>query len=382
MDTDHDGVRASLAAWAVGALEPGERRTVPRHLAGCDACAAEAERFTELVRLLDGPAVPPRRDGRGNPDDTAVDAADTAVADDTAAVADRAGDHADGVLAAALGLRPRTPPVAPHAAPYAAAVAGLRALLPELAGRWTVPVVHTWTAHATLAHLLAADEPLAAVLGIAPRVPAPHGNGRKGAGQGGGEGAGAAGWADAWNARTADVIAHELARTPEQTVAAWAAQADALLAAPEARDTGRAAAPATLMGMRLPVAEHYLVRAFEVWIHTDDLGRALGLAVPPPPEEHLWTLVRLAVRILGGALGPASPPVLFTVARSAGGEAGDQWVLGAEDKPVRAELVVDAVDFCLLVGGRYPPDAIPRTAVGDETAARHVLATAASLAWL
>ena len=124
MTDDHDGVRDLLAAWAFGALPPAEEQAVPGHLAECATCAAEAERLRETVRLLDGPA-PDRTQGHSTLD----------------------------VLSTALRARPATPRVAAHAAPYAAAVAGLRALLPEAEGRWGTPVVHDWDVHATVAHL-------------------------------------------------------------------------------------------------------------------------------------------------------------------------------------------------------------------------------------
>ncbi|WP_405874228.1 maleylpyruvate isomerase family mycothiol-dependent enzyme [Streptomyces sp. NBC_00005] len=334
MSNDHDGVRDLLAAWAFGALPPAEERAVPGHLAECESCAAEAERLRETVRLLDGPG------GNGT-----------------------AARSTPGAPSAALRARPAAPRVAAHAAPYAAAVAGLRALLPEAEGRWGTPVVHDWDVHATVAHLLAADESLAGRLGIAARVPAsPVAQDAR--------------WEDAWNRRTADVIAHEHGRMPEETVADWAAQAAALLAAPEAHDPERAARATMLMGVRLPVADHFVVRAFEAWIHTDDIGRALGLAVPPPPAVHLGQLVRLAVRILGLALGPTAPPVLFAV------DGYEQWVLGSQDDPVRAELALDPIAFCLLVGGRHTPEEVPRRTAGDEDAARNVLERAASLSWL
>ncbi|MEU0205345.1 maleylpyruvate isomerase family mycothiol-dependent enzyme [Streptomyces canus] len=331
--TDHDDVRDLLAAWAFGALEPAEERLVPPHLAECEGCAAEAERLRATVRLLDGPPL------------------------------DEPPSPLDTLLTGALRARPAPPRVARHAAPYAAAVAGLEALLPELAGRWSTPVVHDWDVHATVAHLLAADEHLAVRLGIDARVPGARIDED-------------ADWTDAWERRTAEVIAHEHGRTPEETVADWSAQATALLGTPHAHDLELAAGTTLLMGLRLPVTEHFLARAFETWIHTDDIGRALGLAVPPPPEEHLGQLIRLAVRVLGTVLEAEAPPVLFAV------RGGEEWVLGSQSDPVAAELTLDPVDFCLLVGGRHAPDAVPRDTTGDAAAVRNVLERAASLSWL
>lgn len=276
MTNDHDGVRELLAAWAVGALPPGDRRTVLPHLAGCESCAAEAERLRATVRLLDGAAGPGPAPGpeprpgvaRGGAPGAARDGAD-------ALRAGAVNGSADGVLALALrSRRPRAAEIAHHAAPYAAAVAGLQALVPELDGRWGTPVVHDWDAHATVAHLVAADEHLAVHLGIDTGLPASHIP----------EGMAAE---DAWGRRTADVIAHEHGRTAGETVATWAAQAAALLATPEAGDPEPAARAVTVMGLRLPVADHFLVRAFEAWIHTDDIGRALGLPVPRPRRTPL-----------------------------------------------------------------------------------------------
>ncbi|MFJ3227354.1 maleylpyruvate isomerase family mycothiol-dependent enzyme [Streptomyces sp. NPDC086783] len=348
MTTEHERVRELLADWATGALPPSDEKAVPSHLAGCESCAAEAERLRRTVRPPGGP------DGAGD------------GSPGPGAVPHRAG----GARPTASRTPPAAAPVAAHAAPYAAAVAALRPLLREAdtAGSWRTPVVHGWDVHATVAHLIAADEPLALRLGLAARVPPS----RSVTGEG-------AGWREEWGARTAEVIAYERARAPRETVAAWAEQAADLLATREARELEPAAQCTTLMGVRLPVADHFLVRAFETWIHGADIGRALGLAVPPPPEPHLWQLVRLAVRILGTALGPQAAPVLFTVT----GRGGDtEWVLGSEDEPVRAELVLDPVDLCLLVGGRSTPEEVPRGATGDSTAVRAVLDRAASLAWL
>jgi uncharacterized protein (TIGR03083 family) len=377
---DHDGVPELLAAWAFGALQPADEKVVPPHLAACESCAAEAARLRETVRLLD---VPPgtaaagdgspataARNGSASVSQNGSAAGLTGAGSAGGAVADGGGPAgADGVLALALRSRPALPRVAEHAAPYAAAVAGLRALLREVddgRGPWGTPVVHDWDVRDTVGHLIAADEQLAVRLGLETHTPPSRT-------------AEDTPWEEAWNTRTADVIAYERTRDPQETVAAWAERAAALLATPEARDPERAAHATTLMGVRLPVADHFVVRGFEAWIHTDDIGRALGLAVPPPPDAQLWRLVRLAVRILGMALGPTAPPVLFAVTS---GESSTEWVLGSEDEAVRGELVLDAVDFCLLVGGRYTPDEVPRGMAGDEDVVRDVLERAADLSWL
>ncbi|MEU1182763.1 maleylpyruvate isomerase N-terminal domain-containing protein [Streptomyces sp. NPDC005820] len=350
---DHDALRDLVAAAAFDAVTPAERESMARHLGDCAECAAEADRLRETVRLLD---VPPG-DGTGTGAGT--------VADDVVA------GLFHGRRRPGRTSRPPATPVAEHAAAYAGAVAALTALLPEVdgtggPGRWKVPVVHDWNVQATLAHLLAADEQLAVRLGVEPRVPpSPFVDGEH--------------WETYWNRRTADTVRHELRYPPEHTSAAWQAQAAALLAAPEAHDPERAARPVELMGMRLPVAEHFAVRAFETWIHTDDIGRALGLHVPPPPAPQLAWLVGLAVGALGQILGPAAPPVRLTVTGIG------EWTLGGADAgtgQVRAELALEPVEFCFLAGGRRAPATAVHTATGDAAAVRNVLERTASLAWL
>ncbi|GAB7107524.1 hypothetical protein JCM4814A_58380 [Streptomyces phaeofaciens JCM 4814] len=354
MTPEHDALRDLLAAWAFDAVTPTEAAAVSHHLGDCPECEAEAERLRDVVRLLDDPSAEP---------------AEPEPSDDDPLTALFAGPRPGR-----RRPRPAAAPVAAHAAPYAGAVAALGALLPEVYGRWgydrwSVPVVHDWDVHATLAHLIAADEQLALALGVAARVPASPASAAA-------EGAAGAGWEEAWNRRTADVILHERRRSPERTRASWEAQSAALLATPEARDPERAARAVELMGLRLPVTDHFAVRAFETWIHTDDIGRALGIAVPPPPAAHLERLVRLAVRILGTALGPAAAPVRFSVTGVG------EWLLGSDADPVRAELALDPVDFCLLAGGRYAPGEVPCVGTGDAGTVREVLERTAALAWL
>ncbi|MFH8406336.1 hypothetical protein ACH4FX_16345 [Streptomyces sp. NPDC018019] len=374
-DSAHEEVGALLAAWALGAGMPGDDARVRNHLHDCAPCAAEARRLRETVRLLDEPA--PGGAGRKA----------------------NAGLARGRLMAAARAARPGLGAPAPHAEPYAGAVACLDALLRELdraPARWGTPVVHDWDVQGTVAHLVAADEVLAERLGLAPVTEAGTGLGPvPGAALEGGFGpdaptdpggraglrrtAGAgAPWELRWAARTHEVVAYEHTRPPAETREAWRTQAHGLLALPEAGDEQLAAMATTLMGLRLPVADHYVIRAFETWVHTRDIGRALGRSVPPPLPVHLQRFLGLAVRILDLALGPDARPVLLSVE----GEAGGDWVLGSDAEPIAAELVLEATEFLLLIGGRQDPDEIARGQAGDAAAAQRLLETATSLAWL
>ncbi|MFI6643546.1 maleylpyruvate isomerase N-terminal domain-containing protein [Streptomyces sp. NPDC050504] len=369
MAEGHEELRDLVAALAVGAALPGDASRVGDHLAECAQCAADSARLRETVRLMAGAGGGPRGNGapRGNGGPYGNGPYGSGPYGNGAS--GRAPMARDAVVRAALRTRGGAPAVAAHAAPYAAAVAGLDALLRELddLGAWGTPVANGWDAHGTVAHLIAADEPLAVRLGHPARIPpvdVPLGGG----------------WREAWAARTAAALAHEGPRTPAETRASWYAQTRALLTDPAAYDAELAARATELMGVRLPVADHFLIRAFETWVHTDDIGRAIGRTVPPPPDPQLRRLVGLAVRILNMALGQDAAPVLLTVEWSDG--TAQEWVLGSEEEPVAAQLVLHPVDFCLLIGGRYPVAEVPRGTSGDPGAAQHALERAAALAWL
>jgi anti-sigma-K factor RskA len=51
-ETGHEGHRDELAAYLLGALEPGEAATLERHLAGCEECRTELEWLRPAVQLL------------------------------------------------------------------------------------------------------------------------------------------------------------------------------------------------------------------------------------------------------------------------------------------------------------------------------------------
>ncbi|MQY12141.1 hypothetical protein SRB5_22710 [Streptomyces sp. RB5] len=330
MTGEHDAVRELLGAWALDALLPGEEERVLGHLAGCALCAGEAESLREVAGVLGA-----------------------------APLSAPASPSAGGVLAAALRRRPAAGSgTAAHAAPYAAVTAGLDALLREVDARgvWRTPVRYGWDVQGMVAHLLAADEPLRLAVG--------------------GEAPVSSSWREDWEARTASVVAYESGFAPAETWGRWREQVRGLLESAPGRDAGAAARAVTLLGMPLPLAEHFVVRAFECWIHTDDIGQAVGLPVPPPPDAHLRTLTELGLRLLTAAFAGNPAPVRLTVAGHA------PTVLGASEGAVRADVAMDPVGFCLLIGDRVTPGRVSWTASGDEAVAADVLRQAQTLAWL
>jgi anti-sigma-K factor RskA len=51
-ETEHDGRRDDIAAYLLGALEPGEAAELERHIAGCAECEEELQRLRPAVRVL------------------------------------------------------------------------------------------------------------------------------------------------------------------------------------------------------------------------------------------------------------------------------------------------------------------------------------------
>jgi hypothetical protein len=61
-------------------------------------------------------------------------------------------------------------------------------------------------------------------------------------------------------------------------------------------------------GMRLPLGALLVVRAFELWIHENDIRLAAGLPLAVPDAPVLRVMTRLAARLLPGAAARAGVP--------------------------------------------------------------------------
>jgi len=185
-------------------------------------------------------------------------------------------------------------------------------------------------------------------------------------------------------ARTAAMIERFQGRDLDDVLALWRASVDANCA--WAADPTRPGA--SWRGLELDHTDAIVVRAFETWIHTDDLRRVAGLPGMPPPARRLTLMTDLAGRSLSMSLALAGRTTSGKTARLVlTGDGGGEWLVamdGTGPGTARADVTVtaDAVDWCLLVGDRIAPFELPCSVDGDSALADDLLNAAPALATL
>ena len=180
-------------------------------------------------------------------------------------------------------------------------------------------------------------------------------------------------------------------RSPALTRDEWRRAADRTLELARAADDDPAAggsARLAMHGITLPLDDLLVVRAFELWVHDNDIRRAVGLppSVPDPPVLHLmsdlaarmlpYAAARLGLRPVDVHLvltGPGGGTWDVAIGREAGGRAAEPGQEGVA-------IVADAVGFCLLAGNRVTPAELGPHIIGDESRAVSVLAATPALA--
>lgn len=175
-------------------------------------------------------------------------------------------------------------------------------------------------------------------------------------------------------------------RSPAETLDEWRRAADHTLELVRAPGGDLAAdgcaGRIAVHGIRLPLDDLLVVRAFELWVHDNDIRRAVGLppSVPDPPVLRLMS--DLAARMLPYAaarmgLPPADVRLVLT------GTGGGTWDVAIGEETAGREslaIVADAVGFCRLAANRVTPAELGSHITGDEGRAVSVLAAATTLA--
>ncbi|MCW5250870.1 anti-sigma factor [Streptomyces sp. SHP 1-2] len=385
---DHHHLTSLLGAWALAACSPEEAAAVEEHLGKCPPCAEEARRLREAVGLL-------RRPESLDPDPAL-----------------RAR-----VLSGCLERRPPRVPVPGWAAPYDAETARLDALLQDIGdAEWHAPVRLRWftadggasrrtTVAGVLGHLLSVDGLVAVALGL----PDPLGGGH--APPPAPAGRTEAYWDAARSAREGAAearAAHDRAGPAPSAGSVrgpWREQSHAIVRTVSATGGGGGAeggSPVSYGDFALPLRDALLDRAFECWVHAQDIAEAVHYPYRPPAPPHLHRMIDLAARMLPEALaerrrsGPAGPgPGTLPAAEGAPGRSlrleieglgGGEWLIpldapgpaGSAAREV-AHVALDDVEFCHLAAGRVAPVEAAAGQAGDREAIRDVLFATASL---
>ena len=181
----------------------------------------------------------------------------------------------------------------------------------------------------------------------------------------------------------------QVGRPAAFTCADWRVAVDRTIAFVEV--AGDLDADVAMHGMRLTVGALLVVRAFELWIHENDVRDATGRPPSVPDAPTLRLMTGLATGLLpqaaaGTALhGPIDVRLVLT------GPGGGTWDLTVGDAPAgptprdvitrsRLRVVTDAVGFCRLAGNRVSPADLDVNVTGDAQLGASVLAAVSSLA--
>ena len=187
------------------------------------------------------------------------------------------------------------------------------------------------------------------------------------------------------DARTRELIAHFAAESLDDVVAFLRRTIDVnrnWAANPLNRDT-----LVPWLGAELSRHDALVIRAFESWIHADDLRRARGLPTVAPSPAHLALMSDLSGRTTGFGLlmtGRSRPGRTARLVLT--GEGGGEWLvaMGGGEPNAVPDVTVTAhvVDWCRRVGERIAPDALTCRIDGDHALAADLIEAASAFATL
>lgn len=141
-------------------------------------------------------------------------------------------------------------------------------------------------------------------------------------------------------------------------------------------------------GAPMRISTALVVRTFETWTHADDIRRALGWTMVPPPAP---SLAAMSIRSLDWVplmmVGDTEmAPTLATVRLTGPGGGEHPVQLGLEPAPdgaePRFELEIDIVDYCRAVADRLPAGGLRYRSTGDEALAARLVERLPALAAL
>jgi uncharacterized protein (TIGR03083 family) len=210
---------------------------------------------------------------------------------------------------------------------------------------WSTPVIFDWTVRDVVAHLAAVNELLVARLRADEQTPVDP-----------------AALIDA----TADVQAALRNATPDAVIERWRTSvADLHSSSTHGHLVG-------WVGLTIPQCSAIVDRAFEAWIHANDIRNAIGRASLDPSAQSFRVLADLSAQLLPLTLQRTGRTERGVVQLVLSGPGGGEWTLclGADAAAgPQLSLSASARDLCLLMGDRIDPRDFAYTVRGDEGAA-------------
>ncbi|MFB8176169.1 zf-HC2 domain-containing protein [Streptomyces sp. NPDC055966] len=384
LDLPHDVLKSLLGAWALAACSAAETAAVEDHLGSCGSCADEARRLREAVGLLHQPESLDLDPGLRT-----------------------------RVLETCLDRRPPRIPLPRWATPYDAETARLDALLQDFGdAEWHAPVRLRWfegdaaasrrtTVAGVIAHLLSVDGMIALALGL--EDPLTDATDADGTGATDPAGRTEAFWR---TSRFPPTLPHPSGGgTPislRSVRGPWREQSHSLVRTVAFTGSHAGGLPVSYGDFSLPLHDAMLDRAFECWVHAEDIAEAVDYPYDPPAPRHLNKMIDLTARMLPAALAerrragrsaPGGTPHLVAAGAPGRslrleieGAAGGEWLIPL-DSPAAvgsaefevAHVALDGVEFCRLASGHIPPEEAAAGQDGDRQAIRDVLFATAGL---
>jgi hypothetical protein len=133
--------------------------------------------------------------------------------------------------------------------------------------------------------------------------------------------------------------------------------------------------------MRLDSA--MVARAFETWVHSTDIAKAVGLNLPDPLPEHLHAIAGLGVRALPAALSSRGLRSEGLARIVLDGPGGGDWLVTLGGDGAAAPVVtlrMDTLEFCMLAADRRDPSMVAASISGDLDVGRRLLESAPAFA--
>ncbi len=183
-------------------------------------------------------------------------------------------------------------------------------------------------------------------------------------------------------------------RSTDRTHQDWSKRTSQALALLDRRDD--LTVPVTWFGITLPLDQLLVIRAFEMWIHEEDIRRANGRLLRAPEPAALARMADLAVGLLPAGManiGFTRPNLMVRLVLT--GPGGGTWDVvldgpvslpppppapSGTHPPAAARLVVDTAAFCRVVANRDDLAGSGAIIDGDLSVAAELCRGAATLA--